>query len=112
MNRRRSTLAGQHRPVLLDEVMTALDPQPGERVVDCTVGWGGHAAELLSRVSPTGRLLGLDLDADNLAVETHAELAEAKSANGFLAQLDGLDVLDRYRSSIRNARAQASRRRS
>src|SRR5438874_11354685 len=67
MDRRRSTPAGQHRPVLLDEVMTVLDPQPGETVVDCTLGWGGHAAELLSRVGPSGRLIGLDLDADNLA---------------------------------------------
>lgn len=63
---RRSTPAGQHRPVLLEAVLTALDPQPGEAVVDCTVGWAGHSAELLRRVGPTGRLVGIDLDADNL----------------------------------------------
>jgi 16S rRNA (cytosine1402-N4)-methyltransferase len=51
---------------LLDEVLTALAPQPGEIGVDCTVGWAGHAVELLRRVGPTGRLIGLDLDADNL----------------------------------------------
>ncbi len=62
----RSTPAGEHRPVLLAEVLAALDPQPGEIVVDCTVGFGGHAAELLRRVGPTGKLIGLDLDADNL----------------------------------------------
>jgi 16S rRNA (cytosine1402-N4)-methyltransferase len=64
--RRRSTPAGEHRAVLLDEVLAALDPQSGQAVVDCTLGWAGHAAELLRRVGPTGRLLGLDLDADNL----------------------------------------------
>src|SRR5690349_22732441 len=64
--RERSTPAGEHRPVLLDEVLTALDPQPGQVVVDCTVGFGGHAAELLHRLGPTGKLVGLDLDADNL----------------------------------------------
>jgi 16S rRNA (cytosine1402-N4)-methyltransferase len=63
---RRSTPAGQHRPVLLDAVLAALDPRPGDTVVDCTVGWAGHSVELLRRVGSTGRLVGLDLDADNL----------------------------------------------
>ena len=62
----RSTAAGEHRPVLLEEVLAALELQPGNIVVDCTIGWAGHAAELLRRVGPQGRLLGLDLDADNL----------------------------------------------
>jgi 16S rRNA (cytosine1402-N4)-methyltransferase len=52
--------------VLLEEVVAALAPQPGETVVDCTVGWAGHAAELLRRVGPQGRLIGIDFDADNL----------------------------------------------
>ena len=64
--RRRSTPAGEHRPVLLDEVLDALRPAPGEVVADCTLGFAGHAAELLARVGPTGFLLGLDLDRDNL----------------------------------------------
>src|SRR5438105_3536067 len=62
----RSTPEGEHRPVMLDEVLAALDPQPGQVVVDATVGFAGHAAELLGRVGPTGKLIGLDLDADNL----------------------------------------------
>ena len=63
---RRSTPAGQHRAVLLDQVLAALDVRPGDTVVDCTTGWGGHACELLRRAGPTGRLLALDLDAENL----------------------------------------------
>jgi 16S rRNA (cytosine1402-N4)-methyltransferase len=63
----RSTPPGQHRPVLLDEVLAALDPQPGDTVVDCTTGWAGHASELLRRIGPTGRLIALDLDPENLA---------------------------------------------
>lgn len=62
----RSTPPDQHRPVLLDAVLAALDPRPGEVAVDCTVGWAGHAVELLRRIGPRGRLLGIDLDADNL----------------------------------------------
>jgi 16S rRNA (cytosine1402-N4)-methyltransferase len=53
--------------VLLEEVLTALDPQPGAVLVDGTVGWAGHAVELLRRAGPEGRLLGIDLDAENLA---------------------------------------------
>lgn len=62
----RSTPEGEHRPVLLGDVLAALAPQPGEIAVDCTVGWAGHAVELLQRVGPTGMLIGLDLDAENL----------------------------------------------
>jgi 16S rRNA (cytosine1402-N4)-methyltransferase len=63
---RRSTPPGEHRPVLLDEVLAALDVRPGVIVVDATVGWAGHAVELLRRAGPNGRLIGLDLDAENL----------------------------------------------
>jgi 16S rRNA (cytosine1402-N4)-methyltransferase len=62
----RSTPAGEHRPVLSAEVLAALDPKAGDVAVDCTVGFAGHAAELLRRVGPGGRLIGLDLDPANL----------------------------------------------
>jgi len=62
----RSTPKGEHRPVLLDGVLAVLDPRPGQVVVDCTVGWAGHAVELLRRIGTTGRLIGLDLDRENL----------------------------------------------
>jgi 16S rRNA (cytosine1402-N4)-methyltransferase len=51
---------------LQEQVLTALDPQPGQVAVDCTVGWAGHSVELLRRAGPGGRLIGIDLDADNL----------------------------------------------
>ncbi len=63
---RRSTPRGEHRPVLLDEVLAVLAPAEGSVVVDCTTGLAGHSAELLRRVGPTGRLIGLDLDPENL----------------------------------------------
>ncbi len=62
----RSTPAGEHRPVLLNQVLEALEPRPGMTIVDCTVGWAGHSAELLERIGPTGLLIGLDMDAENL----------------------------------------------
>jgi 16S rRNA (cytosine1402-N4)-methyltransferase len=63
---KRSTPSGEHRAVLLDQVLSVLDPSPGDVVVDCTTGWAGHAVELLRRVGPAGRLIGLDLDPENL----------------------------------------------
>lgn len=62
----RSTPEGEHRPVILEEVMTALDPRPGDIAVDCTLGRAGHAAELLRRIGPDGWLFAFDLDPANL----------------------------------------------
>jgi len=56
------TPAGTHRSIMVAEVLSVLAPQVGETGVDCTLGYGGHAQELLVRVQPGGRLLGLDAD--------------------------------------------------
>jgi 16S rRNA (cytosine1402-N4)-methyltransferase len=56
------TPVGTHIPVLTEEVMACLRPSPGERVVDCTVGYGGHASEFIKLIGPTGRLIALDVD--------------------------------------------------
>ena len=56
----------RHIPVLLDPVLRHLSPKPGQTIVDCTVGLGGHAVELLQRITPGGRLIALDLDPANL----------------------------------------------
>jgi 16S rRNA (cytosine1402-N4)-methyltransferase len=50
--------------VLLKECLAALELQPGAIVVDGTVGGGGHAAAILERTAPGGRLIGLDLDGE------------------------------------------------
>lgn len=55
-----------HEPVLLEEVLTVLAPRPGQVVVDATLGSGGHARELLKRVGPKGRLIGIDQDPEAL----------------------------------------------
>ena len=56
------TPAGMHVPIMVAEVLGALELRPGDTVVDCTLGYGGHARELLARIQPGGRLLGLDVD--------------------------------------------------
>lgn len=56
------TLAGSHRSILVPEILETLEPQPGQTLVDCTLGYGGHARELLSRLGTDGRLVGFDCD--------------------------------------------------
>ncbi|HEX8077506.1 MAG TPA: 16S rRNA (cytosine(1402)-N(4))-methyltransferase, partial [Chthoniobacterales bacterium] len=56
------TPAGSHRPIMVAEVLSALEPKPGEIAVDCTLGYGGHAREILPLLQPGGRLIGLDAD--------------------------------------------------
>jgi 16S rRNA (cytosine1402-N4)-methyltransferase len=57
-----------HVSVLPREVVTLLDPQPGQTFVDCTVGLGGHTRLIAERVGPTGRVVGLDQDPTMLAI--------------------------------------------
>jgi 16S rRNA (cytosine1402-N4)-methyltransferase len=53
-----------HIPVLLNEVIQYLQPQPGGVFVDATLGGGGHAKEILSKISPQGKLIGIDQDSE------------------------------------------------
>jgi len=56
-----------HEPVLLAETLDALAAVPGETVVDCTAGRGGHAVALARAVGPAGRVVLVDVDPGNLA---------------------------------------------
>lgn len=70
-----NTPAGTHIPILVEEVMECLRPAPGEIIVDCTLGYGGHASEFLKRIGPEGKLIGLDIDGVELE-RTGRRLAE------------------------------------
>jgi 16S rRNA (cytosine1402-N4)-methyltransferase len=56
-----------HVPVLLEEALALLAVRPGGFYLDGTLGAGGHAAEILRRSAPEGRLIGFDKDARALA---------------------------------------------
>lgn len=57
-----------HRPVLLDEVITALNVQPNGKYVDATFGRGGHSQAILNCLDSTGRLLMVDRDPEAIRV--------------------------------------------
>jgi 16S rRNA (cytosine1402-N4)-methyltransferase len=56
------TPAGSHIPILVEECLAALNLQPGMTGVDATLGYGGHASKILEKISPGGKLIGLDVD--------------------------------------------------
>ncbi len=70
------TPAGSHRPICVREILEFLAPQPGEIAVDATLGYGGHAREIITALLPGGRLYGLDVDPIELP-RTEARLRAA-----------------------------------
>ncbi len=63
--------------MLLAEVMTLLQPQPGGRYIDGTVGGGGHAAALLAATAPDGQVLAFDRDPAAIAFARERLQADA-----------------------------------
>jgi 16S rRNA (cytosine1402-N4)-methyltransferase len=56
-----------HVSVLLKETIDLVDPEPGDVIVDATLGLGGHSREILER-QPEARLIGLDQDTDAIEI--------------------------------------------
>jgi len=75
----------RHIPVLLTETLAGLNLKAGDNAADCTLGDGGHSEAILQATSPTGRLLGIDADAESVLrakrflyrFENRAEFARA-----------------------------------
>lgn len=96
---------GGHQAVMLEAVVERLAIRPGGWYVDATLGSGGHAAAIMGRAGPAGRLLGIDRDPEALARATarlrglpgeavlvrgdHGELAALAAEHGFGA-VDGV----------------------
>lgn len=75
-----------HIPVLLKKTIDLLEPRPGEVFADGTLGGGGHAWEIISRLSPGGKFLGLDLDG-NLLEKAKSRLEKKAEENNLQAEL-------------------------
>ena len=55
-----------HNPVLSSEVIDFLSLEPGQIIVDATIGGAGHSEEILRRITPGGTLIGIDRDEEAL----------------------------------------------
>ncbi|MCE5278522.1 MAG: 16S rRNA (cytosine(1402)-N(4))-methyltransferase RsmH [Planctomycetaceae bacterium] len=97
------TPAGTHVPIMVEQVMQSLKPAAGEIVIDCTLGYGGHAGQFARRIAPGGRLIGLDVDAGQLqrtrerlaGLETPLSLHCLNFAGvGKVLALEGIDAAD------------------
>ena len=95
----------RHTPVMLQAVLKFLQPAPGKIIIDATLGGGGHAAAILKKLLPAGKLVGLDCDRDALqaaqsrlasfggafqAVKANFRELKAISGQLGLAAIDGL----------------------
>lgn len=63
-----------HIPVLLDEAISLLNPQPNQNFVDATLGGGGYTRALLEKIGPSGKVLAIDLDQTAIDLATSYQL--------------------------------------
>jgi 16S rRNA (cytosine1402-N4)-methyltransferase len=77
-----------HIPVLLNEVIECLKPEPGNKIIDATFSGGGHSAAILEKIRPNGKILGIELD---------TELYE-KAKTRFYGSREIILVSDNYRN--------------
>ena len=87
----------RHVPVMLDEVIEQLAPQPGEVVCDCTLGFAGHTVAMAESIAPDGLSIGIDQDDMALAaaaqrMEREAPQSEFLPLKGNFGDLDDLLV--------------------
>src|SRR4051794_41846826 len=78
-----------HVPVLAGELIELTDPHPGEIVVDCTFGGGGHARLVADRIGPTGTLIAIDRDP--AAEERFEDFAREASCGARFLRMDFAD---------------------
>ncbi len=70
-----------HTPVMVDELLHYLEPQPDQKFLDCTLGYGGHTLALLAKGA---KVTGIDQDADMLEA-AQVRITEAGYADHFIA---------------------------
>jgi 16S rRNA (cytosine1402-N4)-methyltransferase len=75
VDKKTSTIEVWHKPVLINEVLDYLNPQPGKTYLDVTFGSGGHSHAILEH-EPNCNVIGMDWDA--LSLETYAPLLQQK----------------------------------
>lgn len=80
----------EHKPVMLNEVLSGLNINPDGIYIDCTLGGGGHSGKVLEMLSPKGMLIGLDKDQD--AIQFTTSKFEKRFSNFKSFHIDFKDV--------------------
>ena len=82
-----------HRSVLLEATLEALQPKPGGRYLDGTLGGGGHSQALLEASAPDGVVVGVDRDPSALAAATQRLQPYSERFSALRGTFDSLDTL-------------------
>jgi len=80
-----------HIPILVEEVLYYLQPQPGQIILDCTVGGGGHAIKILDKIKPDGLLIGIDKDMEILKIAKQSLSKETDKFKLYHADYSDID---------------------
>ncbi|MCD6550560.1 16S rRNA (cytosine(1402)-N(4))-methyltransferase RsmH [bacterium] len=72
-----------HIPVLQKEVIKYLNPEPNKNFIDATVGEGGHSLEIIEKIKPKGKILGIEWDKE-VADRLKSKIREMKLENRFI----------------------------
>ena len=75
-----------HKPVMAEEAIRFLQLEDGNKVVDATIGCGGHSELILNKIQPNGLLIGIDRDKDTLEfaknrLNSFSDIVKLKHAN-------------------------------
>jgi 16S rRNA (cytosine1402-N4)-methyltransferase len=81
-----------HVPVLAGELVSLLDPRPGEVAIDCTFGAGGHARLVADRIGAGGTLVCVDRDP--AAAERYEDFAHEVPCETRFVAADFAEALD------------------
>lgn len=85
-------MTAAHIPVLAGELIELIDPQPGDTVVDCTFGAGGHARLIADRIGSEGTFIAIDRDP--AAVARFEEFASEVDCDTELISASFADALE------------------
>lgn len=89
-----------HQPILVEQVLWGLAVRPGGRYIDCTLGDGGHASAILETAAPGGRLLGMDVDPEAIAVSRARLAPHGNAATVVRASFAHLESVARARGFV------------
>lgn len=85
-------MAYSHKPVMLREVLEFLNPLPGQKFIDCTLGGAGYTLALADRVGERGKVVAIDLD--SLALSNAAEEIKNRKLKNIILIQDNFKNLE------------------